>query len=72
MPPQTFKTNCTRTRTNTNPYYTKASSSVEVGARALRVLIKNAVGREGQVQVCKALVCVRADLWRADQGGMGI
>ena len=37
---------------------------VEVGARALRVLIKNAVGREGQVRVCKALVCGRGSLAR--------
>ena len=36
---------------------------VEVGARALRVLIKKiAVGREGQVRVCKTLVCGRGSL----------
>ena len=37
---------------------------VGVGARALRVLIKNAVGREGQVRVCDALVCGRGYLAR--------
>ena len=37
---------------------------VGVGARALRVLIKNAVGQEGQVRVCKALVCGRGSLAR--------
>ena len=37
---------------------------VEIGARVLRVLIKNAVGREGQVRVCKALVCGRGSLAR--------
>ena len=37
---------------------------VEVGARALRVLIKNAVVQEGQVRVCKALVCGRRSLAR--------
>ena len=37
---------------------------VEVGARALRVLIKNAAGQEGQVRVCKALVCGRGSLAR--------
>ena len=37
---------------------------VGVGARALRVLIIIAVGREGQVRVCKALVCGRGSLAR--------
>ena len=43
----------------------KAMLRVEFGARALSVLIKkNAVGREGQVRVCKALVCGRGSLAR--------
>ena len=45
---------------------------VEVGARALRVLIKK-MRLDGKGKCgCARHLCVGVDLWRAGQGGMGM
>jgi hypothetical protein len=46
----------TRTRTNTRPYDTKASATGWSWCARVARVDKNAVGREGQLRVCKALV----------------